>query len=226
MDVTDAALVLLRLAVGATMIAHGVNHWIGGGKIAGTARWFAGLGLRNGPLQAWLSVATEIGAGALLVLGLLTPFAAAAVISVMLVAGILAHRTNGFFVFKDGYEYVLVLGVVALALGLFGPGRLSLDHAADIEIAGWAGGGIGLGLAVLSTAGLLTVFYRPAPQPGTAAPADGQTDSDVVDSAGPAPVPTPVGATGVGGPESGAASSADSAPKAATTSDSEPEELR
>jgi hypothetical protein len=39
------------------------NHWRGGGKIPGTARWFAGLGLRYGTLQAWLSVVTEIGHG-------------------------------------------------------------------------------------------------------------------------------------------------------------------
>ncbi|MEU1549570.1 DoxX family protein [Nocardia sp. NPDC005745] len=165
MEVTDVALLLLRLVVGVTMIAHGVNHWIGGGRIAGTARWFSGLGLRNGVLQAWLSVVTELGAGALLVLGLLTPFAAAAIISVMLVAGLLAHRANGFFVFKEGYEYVLVLAVVALALGLLGPGWLSLDHAAGVEITGWAGGGIALGMAVLATVGLLTAFYRPAPAP-------------------------------------------------------------
>ncbi|NKY24881.1 DoxX family protein [Nocardia gamkensis] len=166
MEVTDVALLLLRLVVGVTMIAHGVNHWIGGGRIAGTARWFSGLGLRNGVLQAWLSVVTEIGAGALLVLGLLTPFAAAAIISVMLVAGLLAHRANGFFVFEEGYEYVLVLAVVALALGLLGPGWLSLDHAAGVEITGWAGGAVALGVAVLATAGLLTAFYRPAPAPG------------------------------------------------------------
>ncbi|WP_280249981.1 DoxX family protein [Nocardia abscessus] len=167
MEVTDVALLLLRLVVGVTMIAHGVNHWIGGGRIPGTARWFSGLGLRNGVLQAWLSVITEIGAGALLVLGLLTPLAAAAVVSVMLVAGLLAHRANGFFVFKEGYEYVLVLAVVALALGVLGPGWLSLDHAADVEITGWAGGGIALGVGVLAMAGLLAVFYRPAPVPET-----------------------------------------------------------
>ncbi|MFF0490179.1 DoxX family protein [Nocardia sp. NPDC004068] len=159
---SDTALALLRLVLGVIMIAHGVNHWIGGGKIAGTARWFASLGLRNGTLQAWLSVLTEIGAGALLVLGLLTPFACAAVVSVMLVAGLLAHRPNGFFVFKEGYEYVLALAVTAVATALLGPGRLSLDHAAGIEITGWAGGGIALGLGVLGTAALLAVFWRPA----------------------------------------------------------------
>lgn len=161
MDGQGVALLLVRLVVGITMIAHGVNHWRGGGRIEGTARWFSGLGLRYGRLQAWLSVLTEIGAGLLLVLGLLTPLACAAVISVMLVAGVLAHRPNGFFVFKDGYEYVLVLSVVCLALAMLGPGRLSLDVPAGIDLTGWAGGGVALGVAVVATGGLLAVFWRP-----------------------------------------------------------------
>lgn len=164
MDVTDIALTLLRLVVGVTMIAHGYNHWRGGGKIEGTARWFGGLGLRNGVAQAWASVVTEIGAGVLLILGLGTSFAAAAVIAVMLVAGLLAHRKNGFFVFEEGYEYVLVLAVVSLVIGLLGPGWLSLDHAAGIEITGWAGGAVALGLAIVATAALFAAFFRPDPK--------------------------------------------------------------
>jgi len=164
MDAEVAALLLVRVVVGITMIAHGLNHWRGGGRIKGTARWFSGLGLRYGTLQAWMSVVTEIGAGALLVLGLLTPLACAAVISVMLVAGILAHRPNGFFVFKEGYEYVLVLAVASLALALLGPGRWSVDDAAGIVLDGWAGGGVALGVAVAATAGLLATFWRPAPK--------------------------------------------------------------
>ncbi|WP_068164770.1 DoxX family protein [Rhodococcus phenolicus] len=168
MDPTDVALLLVRLVLGATMIAHGVNHWRGGGRIAGTARWFSGLGLRNGTLQAWTSVVVEIGAGVLVILGLLTPLACAAVISVMLVAGLLAHRPNGFFVFKEGYEYVLVLGVVALALAMTGPGEISIDSAADIAIVGWAGGAIALGVGVVATAGLLATFWRPQKQEAAA----------------------------------------------------------
>jgi putative oxidoreductase len=159
-----ALLLLLRVVVGLTMIAHGTNHWRGGGRIEGTARWFSGLGLRYGRLQAWMSVVTEIGAGALLVLGLFTPLACAAVISVMLIAGVLAHRPNGFFVFKDGYEYVLVLSVVCLALATLGPGRFSVDSAAGITVTGWAGGGIALGVAVVATAGMLATFWRPQPK--------------------------------------------------------------
>jgi putative oxidoreductase len=155
------ALLLVRVVIGVTMMAHGYNHWRGGGKIAGTGRWFSGLGLRYGVLQAWMSVVTELGAGLLLVAGLFTPLACAAVISVMLVAGLLAHRKNGFFVFRDGYEYVLMIAVACLALATLGPGRFSLDNAFGIEITGWAGGGIALGVAVTATGGLLATFYRP-----------------------------------------------------------------
>src|SRR4051794_23559108 len=158
------ALLLVRVVVGVTMIMHGYNHWRGGGKIAGTGRWFSGLGLKYGELQAWMSVITEIGAGALLVLGLLTPLAGAAVVSVMLVAGVLAHRRNGFFVFKDGYEYVLVLAVACVALAMLGPGDVSLDAAAGIGIDGWAGGGLAAGVGAAGTAGLLAAFWRPGAQ--------------------------------------------------------------
>ncbi|WP_245634633.1 DoxX family protein [Janibacter limosus] len=157
----DAALLLVRVVVGVTMILHGVNHWIGGGKIAGTAGWFEGLGLRHGVLQAWASVVTEIGAGVLLVLGLFTPLACAAVVSVMLVAAFLAHRKNGFFVMRDGYEYVLLLAAVCVALGILGPGLLSVDSAFDIEVAGWPGGAISLGVGVVATVALLAATWRP-----------------------------------------------------------------
>jgi putative oxidoreductase len=157
----STAVLLLRVVLGVTMIVHGLNHWRGGGRIAGTARWFTGLGLRHGRLQAWLSVVTEVGAGALLVLGLLTPLAGAAVMSVMLVAGLLAHRRNGFFVFKDGYEYVLVLAVACVALAMLGPGDVSLDAAAGIGIDGWTGGGLAAGVGAAGTAGLLAAFWRP-----------------------------------------------------------------
>jgi putative oxidoreductase len=161
MSDADVAALLVRLVVGIVMIAHGWNHCLGGGRIEGTARWFSGLGLRYGTLQAWMSVVTEIGAGALLVIGLLTPLACAAIMSVMLVAGLLAHRPNGFFVFKEGYEYVLVLAVVSLALAIIGPGKASVDNVAGAELTGWAGGTIALGVALVATAGLLATFWRP-----------------------------------------------------------------
>jgi uncharacterized membrane protein YphA (DoxX/SURF4 family) len=77
MNSVNIAALVLRLAVGGTMIAHGWNHAFGGGKLPGTARWFESIGIRPGRLHALFATVTELGAGALLVLGLLTPLAAA-----------------------------------------------------------------------------------------------------------------------------------------------------
>ena len=37
------------------------------------------------------------------------------------------------FVFKDGYEYVLLLAVVPVVIGLLRPGRVSVDHTLGID---------------------------------------------------------------------------------------------
>ena len=37
---------MLRLAVGPTMFAHGYNKVFGGGGLEGTERWFHGIGFR------------------------------------------------------------------------------------------------------------------------------------------------------------------------------------
>src|SRR6476661_2507328 len=92
-------LFVLRVAVGATMIAHGYNHIYRGGKIKGTAGWFASLGMKPGILHAWLASLTELAAGLGLVVGLLTPWAAGALLGIVLVAFITNHLHAGFFVF-------------------------------------------------------------------------------------------------------------------------------
>jgi len=57
--------------------------------------------MKPGILHAWTASLTEIGAGALLVLGLSTG-RRGRVVGVMLVAWITNHRTNGFFIFRPG----------------------------------------------------------------------------------------------------------------------------
>ena len=163
----DVGLLALRAGVGLVMIAHGYNHIFGGGKIQGTARWFEGLGMRPGALHAWTASATELGAGTLLVLGALTPLAAAGVIGVMTVALITNHLRNGFFIFRpgEGYEYVMTLTIAALALAGTGAGRLSVDHAAGaFQPPGWEGMALGAGVGVAGAATLLAVFWRRQPR--------------------------------------------------------------
>ncbi|MEV6876484.1 DoxX family protein [Amycolatopsis sp. NPDC051128] len=163
MTAADTAALLVRLVIGATMAAHGYNHLWGGGGVAGTARWFASLGMRPARLHAVLSGAGELAAGAALAAGFLTPLAAAFVIGTMAVAGITAHRANGFFVFKDGYEYVLMIAVICVALALAGPGGFSLDHAIgwDGALSGGAGLAIAAGGGLAGAVLLLAATWRP-----------------------------------------------------------------
>src|SRR4051812_40687670 len=150
------------------MLAHGINHIFGGGKIAGTGRWSASLGMKPGPLLAWLASLVEVGSGAMLVLGLFNPLAASGVIGVMVVAWIINHRGNGFFIFRpgEGWEYVMTLTAVGVSLGATGAGRWSLDHALDL---GFTSGTDGLAIAALAGGGgalaLLAVFWRPERKP-------------------------------------------------------------
>lgn len=167
----DLVLLFLRLIAGVTIFVHGWNHLFGGGRIPGTARWFDSLGMRpNGLVHAWLATLTELGTGVLLVLGLLTPLAAAGVVGLMVVAGWTVHRKN-FLVFKEGYEYVMILGVLCVAIGTIGPGTKSLDQAFGLRESlndGWTGAAISLGVGLVAGIGTLVAFYRPEPAPAAA----------------------------------------------------------
>jgi putative oxidoreductase len=164
----DFALLLLRGGLGAVMLAHGINHVIGGGKIPGTARWFESLGMKPGVVHAWLASLTEIGSGVLLLLGLLTPVAAAGTVGVMVVAWIINHLHNGFFIFRpgEGWEYVMTLTIVAVAVGTIGPGEWSLDEAIGIrdDLVGVPGLLLTVLLGGGGAAALLLACWRPSPR--------------------------------------------------------------
>ena len=97
-DAIDLALLIFRCGVGGVMLAHGINHIIGGGKIAGTARWFESLGMRPGIVHAWLASLTEVGAGALLGWAC-HPVRRSRRRRRVLGRGITTHLRNGFFIF-------------------------------------------------------------------------------------------------------------------------------
>jgi putative oxidoreductase len=165
LDHVNLALLVARLFFGIGLAYHGYNKVFGGGGLTGTAGWFRSLGMKWPDLQARMAAGTELGAGLLFAAGLLTPFAAAGMIGVMVVAGWAEHRKHGFFVFKNGWEFTAAIGVVAWMVATIGPGRFSLDNVLGISWTGadgWAGaliaGLLGVGAAVAQ----LAVCYRPA----------------------------------------------------------------
>jgi len=173
MDTRDVAGLVLRAAVGGTMIAHGVRH---GRTLDGTARWFSSIGFRQPKVQAAASAVVEVGAGAAALAGAATPLAAAAVVGTLTVAARSVHIPNGFFITKEGYEYVLNLSAASVALAAIGPGRLSVDHALGIDrrLTPLQSAAVAAGVGVAAAAAQLAVFWRrPKPQPADVASADG-----------------------------------------------------
>jgi putative oxidoreductase len=130
----------------------------------GTARWFESLGMRPGALHASTASVTELGAGVLLVLGLVTPFAGAAVVGLMVVALVTNHLRNGFFIFRpgEGYDYVLVLIAMGVLLTPTGGGDWSGDAALHVfDPPGWRASLLALLVGFGGAAGLLAVFWQP-----------------------------------------------------------------
>lgn len=127
MEESDLAGLALRMVIGTVFFAHGWNHAFGTGGIDGTATWLSGFGMRWPRFQAVTSAVVEIAGGTMLIMGAVTPLACSALGVTYFVVWVTAHRTNGFFIFRDGYEYVMALAVVALSRPLVGPGGASVD---------------------------------------------------------------------------------------------------
>jgi putative oxidoreductase len=130
-------IILLRLLVGLALAAHGSQKlfgFFGGGGLAGTRTFFAGLGFRTPLVMAFVAGLSEFGGGLLFAFGFVTPLAALALTVVMLNEIGTVHWKKGFFNSAGGYEYNLLILATALAVTATGPGRFSLDHAF-----GWAG---------------------------------------------------------------------------------------
>jgi putative oxidoreductase len=90
------------------------------------------LGVKPARPMAILAGLAEFGGGILVMLGLLTPLAALALIVVMIVAVLTVHLKNGFFVTSGGYEFNLALAGMALTLLIIGAGAYSLDSVLGI----------------------------------------------------------------------------------------------
>jgi putative oxidoreductase len=148
----DLALLVLRVVVGLLFVGHGAQKLLGafgGGGLEGTAGMFDNIGLRPGWLHARTAGTAELLGGVLLALGLLTPFAAAALIGVMITAIVTVHARNGIWNTNQGYEFNAVLIAAAFALAGIGAGSWSLDNAFGFDLHGtiWAIAALAAGIA-------------------------------------------------------------------------------
>ena len=159
-DTLNLVLLVVRVAAGVTLALHGYQKFFMGGRIPGTSRWFESLGMKPGKLHAYLAACTEITSGLGFAAGLLTPLTAAGCIGIMVVAA-WTHKDH-FFIFKDGWEYNLVLGLLYLLVAVTGPGEWSLDHALDLidDLSGQTGLFISL-VGLVASIALMLVFWRP-----------------------------------------------------------------
>ena len=118
------ALLVMRLVLGAIMIAHGYKKVFGG--FHAHQEFIGGLGI---PVwMAYLSTATEFLGGIAIVLGLYAQFFSLAFFIEMLVAIWKVHFKHGLTA-QGGYEFPLALVAISFALMCFGAGPYALTFS-------------------------------------------------------------------------------------------------
>ena len=138
---TDFGLLLLRLGLGALLLVHGLTTLLGWGNSGGTTALETQFSQNNfalGPVMATAIPTVQLIAGALLILGLATPLAAALALALSAYLSMfdVATSANGVnIVGQDSNNLQLQLLMTAMALGLqfTGPGRIGIDFGR-----GWA----------------------------------------------------------------------------------------
>ena len=127
---------ILRLMLGIIFFAHGAQKtlgWWGGTTFSETMRLFTFNGVPA--VLAFLAIAAEFLGGIGLILGLLGRVAAFGIACNMLVAIIVVHRHNGFFMNwtggkgGEGFEYHLLALAMLASIMVAGSGALSVDRA-------------------------------------------------------------------------------------------------
>jgi putative oxidoreductase len=120
-----AGLLVLRLALGITMLAHGYQKLFVFG-FAGITSGFTQMGIPMPGIIAPLITLIEFFGGIAMVIGLLSRLVGLGFAIDMLGALTFVHFKNGFFM-PTGFELVFVLLGMSVAVALAGPGALSID---------------------------------------------------------------------------------------------------
>jgi putative oxidoreductase len=127
--IMDIGLAVLRIIFGAFVAAHGfqkLTYFWGGGGLAASSAEFRHDGFRGGKVTAFIAAGTQLAAGVALMIGFLTPIAAAGTIAVMTIATMVKLRA-GFWSQNGGFEYPILLTALGIVIAFTGPGRYSID---------------------------------------------------------------------------------------------------
>ncbi|SHK20034.1 putative oxidoreductase [Pseudonocardia thermophila] len=131
---TDVGLLILRFVVGGIVFAHGMQKVFGMWGYPGIGeftRSVTAAGYQQPVALAWATGIAEVVAGAFVVLGLITPLAAAAILAIKINAVALAVGAGAALLPQMApvaVEGDVVLGAAAAALVLTGPGHIALDN--------------------------------------------------------------------------------------------------
>ncbi|HKW52941.1 MAG TPA: DoxX family protein [Stellaceae bacterium] len=127
------AYALMRFCTGAVIVPHGYTKLFGG-AIGAAAGSIAKLGLEPASAWAYLVGVVEFAGGIMLAIGLLARLAAAALVIEFAVIVFAVKYASGFFAFRGGFEYELLLGLLCIAIFFKGSGRFSVDHSIGREL--------------------------------------------------------------------------------------------
>ena len=117
----DLALLMIRVAAGLIVAAHGAQKLFGVFGGPGLVKWHgavASMGFAQPRVMGTLAAFVEFFGGILFAIGLYLPVVAAMLCLDMLVAIFKVHGPKGFFVQGGGYEYTLMLLIVFAAIGI------------------------------------------------------------------------------------------------------------
>lgn len=132
----NCAPLVARLTLGLVMFPHGAQKvlgWFGGYGFSGTLGFFTGT-LHIPAFLGVLAILAEFLGSLALIFGFLSRLAALGIAANMVVAVLLVHGANGFFVNwagsqkGEGYEYHLLAIGLALIVIRHGGGKWSLDR--------------------------------------------------------------------------------------------------
>lgn len=128
----DAALLVLRLALAAVLLYHGIPKLLNFGA---TVTAFEGMNIPAPTLSAAFAVLSEVVGGILILLGIAVDLAGLLVIIDMLGAIFTVHWAAGFDFTKGGWEHPFTVLAMALALAWAGPGDIRVGGRGSGRVA-------------------------------------------------------------------------------------------